>query len=615
MTRPLPMRIDSFSELDNLLGRDFILFCGSAISGGTQRQNAFQTFLPMVNTVTENFYLEISNYLNHGSYLDKILSRYAFELAKGKYTPVRTTRKFEEFLWMLERSINTNTVNELLDALFRCDPMQFNQNHLAIAKLFSEKRINLCITTNFDNAIENAYLTTNVLVHSRDFKLDTIPNKPTLLKLHGDIVQKNYIATIPQLLTVEKMNEFSYLENLLAGKTILVAGYSSFGDTDIAPHLRILRDMGTKLIWLVKPGLAPPDISTHWFPSDLMSVTNNNSLVKLSGISKHLSGHEFSYPEWRSRLSRWVSSVINSENSASIIDESLERASAWGKFHIHYTQKWENKRYQRNVDEVQENIDFVKKCLGVGTYYSSLRAFRKIDIESLKGSQEGLYAELIYMKGFIYWRLTRLEEANRILSYFAKNSAQTVDIEITETGLRIYLESSRDRLAVLSNTMQRLKYFREYNIQQACETLSMFSSKTINPSNELLAKLVVMDIMRFVGEPIRISDYDVVYQRSMDLQIWVSAKLAALSIIRINLKEGLKRLKKLFLISGGMYSYHTIKHFILAILDKLPKQVVNLYDLTNKALSDIPVIVREIELFIRRIFWRLTYLLSIVILQ
>lgn len=607
MARSVPVRISSFSELEDLLGEDFVLFCGSAISGGIQKQGEVQTFLPMVTTITENFYWEIGNFLKNRSKFDKILSKYALELGKGRYAQVRATRKFEEFLWILERNTDTNTVSELLEALFRCDSMQFNQNHLAIAQLMTEKRTNLCITTNFDNAIETADPTIDVFVHSRDFRLNTIPNKPCLLKLHGDVIRKEYTATTPQLLTLEKLKEFSYLETLLAGKNLLVAGYSSFGDTDIAPHLRILRDLGTKLIWLVRPDFDPPNIATHWFPSDLMSVANDNCLVRLSGISQQLSNYEFHFPAWRSRLTQWISSTVNSKNAASIIDDSLEQASGWDKFHIHYIRKWDSKKYGTNVDQVQQDIDFVKKCLGVGTYYSSLRAFRRIDIEAFRNSQFELYSELIYMKGFIYWRLTRLTEANRILSYFASDSAQAVDGEATEIGLRIFLESTRDRLTNLSNRPQRAKYFEEFKIREACEKLSIFSSKTIFPSNELLGNLVILDIKRLADEKINVSDYDSIYQRSMNLQSWTSAKLAALSIVRIDLKEGMKRLKKLFLISGGMYSYHTIKHFSLAILDKIPKHPVNLYDVTNRVLSDIPTMAREIELSLRRSYWRLIY--------
>jgi hypothetical protein len=364
-----PRKIETYAELNSILGTRFIILCGSAISGGfSNEHNTIVPFLPMVSDATEKFFFHLHTSVRSGGYLDQLLSQYSLALANGKYQSVRLTTKFEEFLWRVERALDANKVTGLLRALYLCEDGQFLHTHATISSLMTQGRVKLCITTNFDNAIELANPDVDVLVHTSGFRLEHPPDLPTLLKLHGDVIKGNYIATIPDMIEAEKAADFSYLEDLLGSQTVLVAGYSGYGDIDIAPYVRVAKQNGARLVWLVKPEGQPPDLATDWYSTDLFSVeAEGNCLLKLSGKRKRMLPNIVDSPEWEKRLESWIGS-LTSEDVMSIIEETLNRVAGWARFHIYFVKKWETGKSEKKVNKDLDLFSFVKLCQGITCY-------------------------------------------------------------------------------------------------------------------------------------------------------------------------------------------------------------------------------------------------------
>lgn len=610
MPNSQPKKIATYEELEELLGKEFVVLCGSAISLGMKNSDQqLIKFLPMVYDVSEKFYALLGNSLEAGSYIEQVLSYYSKNISQGQFRKGREDLKFEEFLWLLEQSLSEQDVAELLLALYKCEPNQFLVNHIAIGKLMREERVKLCLTTNFDNAIEVANPMIRKLVHTETLIMDAIPNTATLLKLHGDVVEGSYIATTPNLLAAERDNRFLYLERLLENQTMLVVGYSARGDTDIAPHLMNLQNRGTKLIWIVKPWLEPPsDIATHWFESDITLQNDKNCLINLSKLNQGKDNISLVVPPWEDRLSIWLNKHINTSASRQIIEQSVSLVSGWPKLRLYFIDKWDSEPSEP-TNEITDLIDFFDRCLGIGVYYSALNRLSRINLESLKQDYLDLYENLVFKEAFCFWRLVRLPKARNGFEYFLeqKDSKKRTN---NDEGIRLYLEVTRDILASLTSDEAVKKYYEQYNIKQICDRLLLLTKNTYNPNSELLAKLVVLDIRCQVGEAVELSDFELIYQRAIDLQIWFIARHAARSMMRINVRKGLERLQATSR-RVGFISWHTFKHTILSALDRMPKFIMSPYHLANIVLSRIPVYGREIGFRTRIMFWRLKYRLKL----
>jgi hypothetical protein len=610
-----PRHIYDFSQLTSLLGNEFILLCGSAISGGVKAdQYNFIPFLPMVDTASESFYKKLNYYLRkRGNYFDKILSKYSFELAEGKYKSGRKNRKFEDFLWRLEQILGVNEVVDLLRALYYCEPGQYLHNHVAIGNLLGQGRVKLCLTTNFDNAIESTNSNICKLVHVKGFSLNQVPTNPTILKLHGDVIEGNYIATIPQLLMAEKAGSYLYLEELLKNKTVLVAGYSGNGDIDIGPHLINAKSNGTRLIWLVKPKDSPPDMASDWFISDLFSTdSENNCLVALAGIKQNKKSMIVA-PSWESRLENWSNSVLTSSNVKQIIDSSLDDVSGWAKVHIYFLDKWERKMIGESIDVDKDLIDYIRECQNVGTYHSALNALRSVNYE--KVNQLGLLNEVLLWKGFTNWRLFRLVEASNTLRQFDREEEDQQLGQQEDIGLRVYLEVAREIIKSFKLRRDAYKYYSDNQIDKTCIKLLSIVENINNPQEVLFARLVILDIKRYIGENVTIEYYRDLYRRAFDLKLWPVARDIARSILRIDFRKGVFYLIQIYHKAGGALSYHSIKHNSIAILDKFPKILINPAYIANLFLSWLPVIVREGQFGFKRMKWKLAYKYSKQIIE
>ena len=128
----------------------------------------------------------------------------------------------------------------LLRAWFYCETNQFTDNHAAIAFLLAQSIVPFVLTTNFDNAIESAFGSSNgrrvdTYIHT---SAQVQPQRGALVKLHGDVDKGTNAATPRQFLSSQRLGEHGYIRAIVRGRTVLVTGYSGTGDVDILRHLQ-----------------------------------------------------------------------------------------------------------------------------------------------------------------------------------------------------------------------------------------------------------------------------------------------------------------------------------------------------------------------------------------
>lgn len=264
--------------------------------------------MPMVQPALLEFFRELAILLHNGNYYEQTIAEYArLIINKGhKYYAILKQTKFEEFIQRLENTLGEEHVKSFLTALYECEQNQFTANHDAISFLLRKHIAIACFTTNFDNAIERA---SGFLPYVHPCHPNRLDNEISLLKLHGDVVSRTYVATTYSLYTAETDKHYEYLESLLANSTVLVTGYSGMGDIDIAPHLSKAATKGARLIWTVwdQP---PPSFASFSVKYDLQSQRpDDNWLLGLAHYYgwRHKSNHNG--PDWKERLRIWFSTV------------------------------------------------------------------------------------------------------------------------------------------------------------------------------------------------------------------------------------------------------------------------------------------------------------------
>jgi hypothetical protein len=607
--------INTYTELDKYLGNDFILFCGSAISAGANDWNGnFFQFLPMVNDATKEIFFLLGSLIDKSSYVGRILSRYSLEIASGKYKLKRTNQKFESFLWKLEQQLGGKNISELIKALYLCEAGQFLHNHQAISLLFNQGRIKLCLTTNFDNAIELANPFITKVVHKNKFAFPEYPTSPTLIKLHGDVQEGSFIATTNSLYTAEKSHSFQYIEDLLTNKIVLFAGYSGGGDIDIAPHLENAKKKGAKFVWLGKPNSTPPSFATYYCQTDLFSISqNDNCLLRLAnwnGIDALKKGN---FPPWKNRLKDWIGSFTSTIITKTIIEDVFGEISSWARFHMYQILEWEKmeKGYRRNKDT--DLLDFSRKCLNVGIYYSGINAIEKIDRTEIK--RQGFYEELLFNKGFINWRLVNLQTALNTLRYFIYLNETDYENYFNEWGLRVYVEVALDELRAIKSKRKAKNFYFDFHVDYAISKLITIVNKTNDPSNELFIKLISINIDKRLGEKNLMEELRNVYNRAKSIRDWGIAEASALSMLSITPAEGRNKFRDIHNITGGKWKWHSIKSYSLALLENAPKTIINISHLLFVFFSKTAVIIRELYSFYKQILWWIAYRLSRLIVE
>lgn len=605
--------LKNLTELKSQLSKPFVIFCGSAISGGViDAAGDTQSFLPMVKNVLTSFFLIISKKVKTSGYFNDVLSNYSLEMIDGKYKNTNNL-KFEDFIWRIEDSLGKSQVNKLLYDLYFCETNQYLPNHIAINKLLNNSLSNLCITTNFDNAIENTNPHLLKFVHDQHTNINNIPFGKTIVKLHGDVETGNYIATNPSLLNAEQLDYYNYLDEIFSNSTVLVAGYSGLGDIDISPHFKFAKNMGAKFIWLVYEKSIPSnfvmDVADYFFYTNLFSSErSSNCLLDLANIDNYFQNFDLNIPDWEKRLSDWIEKNNSPEKVLKIIDSCLDGVVGWAKYHL-YTIGYYKEIDIHKFNSFEEEMLYVAdRCLKIGTYWSGLQALRKINPQNIKG-KKGLH-EFFYLKGFCYWRLMKINKSINTLEYFFSSKPPgKVPIEF-EIGMRTYLEVVRDKMRFLRNLKKRCDFYQKIDIGKKIIELNKVVRKTNNISSQLLSFLVILDIERMIGKKIPITRYEELLERAISFKDWYVAENIALSILRIDKIKGEKKLGLVLQNTDIGDFWHSKKELNLAKSEKLP----SIIKFTKRFLiANASVIWREIGLLLKKVYWKRNFNKYIVV--
>jgi SIR2-like protein len=241
----------------------------------------------MVQPALLEFFRELAILLHDGNHYEQTIAEYARLLInkEHKYYAILKQTQFEEFIQRLEITLGEEHVKSFLTALYECEQNQFTANHDAISFLLRKHIAIACFTTNFDNAIERA---SGFLPYVHPCHPSRLDNEISLLKLHGDLVSRTYVATTYSLYTAETDKHYEYIESLLANATVFVTGYSGMGDIDIAPHLGKAATAGARLIWTVwdQPPPSFASFSVKYDRRDPMTIGCWGLLIITGGVTK-----------------------------------------------------------------------------------------------------------------------------------------------------------------------------------------------------------------------------------------------------------------------------------------------------------------------------------------
>ena len=105
--------ISSATKLSAMLGNNYVLFLGSAVSG------VMSPKLAMVDVVRDVILNSLSTNFDSHSYLDSLYKEYARLLSENncRYKNILDSTKFESFLRMVSRASSRDAINDLLDKL------------------------------------------------------------------------------------------------------------------------------------------------------------------------------------------------------------------------------------------------------------------------------------------------------------------------------------------------------------------------------------------------------------------------------------------------------------------------------------------------------------------
>lgn len=531
-------QLHSVDDLSRVLGKRFTILAGSAVSFQSQGPSRF---LPSVGDVTSEWFhhaaASLRDPLDPSSYYDRILAKYASELADGIYSILRSETKFEDFLWRLLVAHGADQpVVDLLRSLFLCERDQCNANHAAIGTLLSVGRSCAALTTNFDNGIEIADPSIPTIVHPNH--PPTLDSGPALLKLHGDVITGGLVATSPALLKGHELDSFRYVGALLRGRRVLVVGYSGTGDVDISPHLK---SSGAVFVWVTsnRSGSQPPGYSRYWIRSNLESSDpSENCLIGL--VSTHgsapLGGQ--GRPDWEGRLEEWFAKAQSDalrQCIRSMFNGETGWRGGWPIAHLHQVQVLNN--VGGFMAPWERTWQLARSAIGISAYRTARAAISEIS----SAGEKHLGAKLIVMKGFVDWRLGRLEEAIRTLQPIALNPGSGAMKEWEWQGARVYLEVAQDILRNKRSVDSRKTISDQLSLEVPRARLRTASID--NFADNSLSQTVEVSISLLLGEvdrPTATNELKQIYQAAYSVQSWNAAHEASQVLVSIAWKDGVR---------------------------------------------------------------------------
>jgi hypothetical protein len=563
----LPQKV-SYVELNEALGGEFVLFVGSAVSGfWINTGDSKKRFLPMVHDVTQGFFSALTSQLRGANYVDRLTEEYCKSLInRGKYKQIRLSTKFETFLWQVENRVGSANILRLIQALYLCDQGQYGSTHSTISALMRFGRVKLCFTTNFDNALENSLPRVTKVVHGiGDFytEIDT----PTIIKLHGDVIEGKIVTTTPNLARGANLREYEYLQDILNGRTVLFVGYSGVGDIDIAPVLEALGTKGTKLVWLVREGEQPPSFATHWFESDLFSQDiERNWLLRLATETGfEINNRDQSAPDWESRLASWMKKISN-EEANNLVRDVLGESNGWAYLHLyHVSTQWSNAEDPPSLSSSSECIYFAEACINVAAYNTAIRALTKGLLLIQKPKEWFVITKWL---GFCYWRIGLLDDALNLLQVLVHKKPIMEDFEEHYLiGLLFYIETSIDKARYLDKDKRRALYD---SLELKTVSQKLTSTKTNDPGANIIRALRAEAIELMVGTKTDLDNVISYYHQAVALQSWGLAESVARVWAEFDPKNGIMALMNVDKVLIRRGHLNTVRKSVAVYLESLP---------------------------------------------
>lgn len=477
--------IFTVTELSDILGSEFVIFAGSAISGVAAPR------LAMSNAVRDELVRCLSSRACAHLYVDALRRAYLNHLLCNKSLLEET--KFEEFLWYVRQASSVDSLNDLLCRLYCCSDGEFGPNHLAIAELIRSGKCCACITTNFDDAIERACKALGVRVRIWDvIRRGCYPNTigadgcADLIKVHGSARDYTCAAESPVLLAAKANESHGHLRELLANKRVFVVGYSGFGDIDISPHLQ---QSTAEYLWAVRPG-------SH----SLLGLEVECDLSQTGAGGQNL-------------LVSLASPMLTVSKAKNLDHEAPSQViGAW----LNYVEfnldvfltsifQWRNAKVLAHLQSAQHfsqkisSVELVKLHAQNGVYITALCGARSV--KRKLGSSDDIYE----LCAFALWRLGCFGLARWVLS---KSVAVILDHEQSSTfgdaaqracNLRLYIEICLDLLQLMPPALC-LRMAEHWRLKQVDDALSNLA--ITSPQDNLLTRIEQLHLRWLLGAPV-----------------------------------------------------------------------------------------------------------------
>lgn len=505
--------IENLGALHSALGTGFVLFCGSAVSG------QLEPSYPMTDVFKKETLLAIRGKLQNGSYLDKTTALYAESLAVGHYGKLGLSDKFETFLWKLGRASDPVGVESLLRALYGSKTHR-NPNHDAIEFLLEKKIAAMCLTTNFDRAIEFG---TRLKVWCYGDKFDELPSSQ-VLKLHGDAYLGNSVATLPQLDEASLANYFDFLPGLLANKNVWVLGYSGTGDVDIAPHLEF---SSARLFW---GGRKPQESRRRTGVKLDLGCGPASSENLLLALAKSYGWQPrptaFVAASWPDEIKSWVANVP-CDSLRRFIISLLSWNTDWPHLHLANIAYWTRR-------SIHNQLDLGRAAAQASCYRTCIKwAVRTQQCTAATGPDRFEAAKLII---FSLWRIGRLREAIekcRKLILSADSSNDQI-LEHLNEAVRHYLEISLEVISHTRDPVERRLLAEDADLARAISLLPKRAVQLL----EAIATLELEFHKRAKSEQEVCAQARELYRRCEGFENWVAAGVLAQFLMQLTSDEG-----------------------------------------------------------------------------
>lgn len=565
-TRQNSKIITSVDELSEILGDNFVLFLGSAVSG------KMEPCLPMVDDIRNGVLEGLVSNLSIDNYHDKLVEKYEKSLVSisGIHKNLGKETKFEEFLWFLEVLADRKKLDDLLYRLFVCSPEECGPNQAAVANLLNSHRCIACFTTNFDNTIELVYpaIRNSMYINNYPIELPKRGESPILVKLHGDAESKSCVALSPQLYKDARAQAHANLPRLLNGYKVLVLGYSGLGDIDIAPYLM---KTNATFIWtdrdLEKLQRDVPWAS-YYAECDLSSNNEGDKIAEhrnlLINLALRLAGedsHNAKFPqgdrhEWEKELLKWCkTSEVNLEL---LLEKFFQWRNALPILHMQYTKNSETDRTPKQLREYGWLCNQIRVYKSARAIFSSGLTFKNLDAEDQIDLRQGF--------GFSLWRLGQPARARSIL--LEALNISTSNLELKSDVYRVYLEVSRDILRFTPDQAKRKSLYQEWNLERALQVLEQTSPKS-SPENALLSDLVKYDIMELIGSTVPFEKIKSLYDECVNSRYQAAASACAEVLIRMSFGKGLHCLRDSTKTLQNIGMWHYVYKNVIASLNAI----------------------------------------------